>query len=331
MPTEPRVFVAFQFSEPHETELLLAKLTIEAPVVEGWIVVENTFTHKGDPKGVHLEQILDGDPRFTQFRDRITLVSLDEDLTHGFRYSPMDRVKLAGKVALPGYHSADARLLFAEKPNLHAERRQRDAALEPVFDLSGGEGWVVVSDADEFLDCSRPSRRDQLVHALRSDAYALRFRRQRFNYDIDNLCPAVRFVGCVSIRHLRKAGIGLQAVRLGHDGLVTTLDPLVFEYSFCFPRPSIERKLATFIHAQPEPRRIDDGLACNHVFFHSEPERIVGASWYERVDIEAVGAPEYVLTNASTLRTGNVNPDYAAARRVRYPRLFGERTMTVTK
>ncbi len=322
MPSPPRIFVALQFSEPHEVDLLVAKLTIEAPLVEGWVIVENTFTHKGQPKEAHLERLLESEPRLASFRDRITLVSLAKDFRREFRYSPLHRSKLAAKLALPNYSNDDARAHFQELPNLHAERRQRDAALGPLFDVSGGEGWVVVTDADEFLDCSTGMRRDRLVAALRTGAYGLRLRRQRFDYDIDNLCPAIRFVGCVSIRHLRESGIGLQQVRISHDGLITTPEPFVYEYSFCLPRSAIARKLATYIHVDSEDS-IDRSLECNHGFFGATvPQAIVGEYWYERVDLEAVGAPEYVTANAASLRTGNVNPDYASARRERYPQLF---------
>jgi hypothetical protein len=223
---------------------------------------------------------------------------------------------------LPTYDNEAAHIYYRDRRYSYAERCQRNSALGPLFELSGGEGWVVVSDTDEFLDCSTPARVDSIVRTLRHGAYATRFRRQRFNYDIDNLCPAVRFVGCVSIAYLRTEQIGLQAIRGADDGLITTLDPLVFEFSFCFPREAIERKLATFRHTMPASSSLDLALECNHGLFPGEPTHIDIDQWYERVDLEAIGAPTHVVDNAEKLRTGNVNPDYANARRERYPRLF---------
>ena len=322
MQNELRVYVAFSFSEPHEVDLLVAKLNVEAPLVAGWVIVENSFTHKGQPKDVHLRRLFDSDPRLMSFRERVTVVTLDENFRGEFRYSPIQRAKLAAKIAHPRYSSADAHTHYDEMPNFHAEQRQRDAALAPLADVSSGRGWVVVTDVDEFIDCSTGARRDQLVRALRSGAPVVRLRRQRFYFDVDNACPDVRFVGCAAIDHLRDTGRGLQSIRTSQDGLLPTPEPLVFEYSFCIPRSAITRKLQTYAHLVTAEHTVDAALEHNHGFFTSEPREIGLYDWYTRVDLEAIGAPGYVIDNADDLRTGNVNPEYEAARRLRYPHLF---------
>ena len=98
-----RVFDTFQFSEPHEASVLLAKLHIESELVEKWIVVENDYSIKGGWKGRHLESVLASDPRFEMFRDRIVLISLSEDFAASYRYPAAERVRLAGKLAMPGF------------------------------------------------------------------------------------------------------------------------------------------------------------------------------------------------------------------------------------
>lgn len=320
-----RVFDAFQFSEAHEVPLLLAKLTIEEPLVERWVIVENTFTHKGDPKEARLRQILDEDHRFAPFRDRIDVVRLTTNFVEEYRHRRRDWLELQAKRLSPVHDDRRARTVFEERPHLHAEQRQRDAALAVVTEVGGGAGWVVVSDIDEFLDVSKAAVRDQVVAALRTGATVTRFRRQRFNYDIDNFCPAVRFVGCASVDHLRRTGRGLQSVRTSQDGLLPTLDPLVFEYSFCYPRAALDRKLATYIHTDPGAGPVDIALECNHGFFGSTPTTIDIDQWYAKRSIEELGAPDYVLDHAAELTTGNVNPDYAEARLRRYPHLFTRR------
>jgi hypothetical protein len=322
MDSDLRLFDAFQFGEPHEAPLMLAKLTIEAPLVERWIVVENTFTHKGERKPAYLADVV-ADSAFDEFRDRLDIVSLDHDFARDFRRRPIDRAKFAAKLVSPGHDNIRARVVYDERPRFFAERQQRDSALEPLFDASGGDGWVVVTDVDEFLDCSRSGRRDALVRSLRGGANVHRLRRQRFTFDIDNFCPAVRFVGCASIAYLRKEGVGLQAIRIGRDGRVPSLEPLVYEYSFCLERSAIDRKIATVAHSYPGASALQRALECNHGFFWTAPNRIDGEQWYERVDIERIGAPQYVMEHAASLRTGNFNADYEEARKRRYPQLFG--------
>jgi len=260
---------------------------------------------------------------FDPFRDRIVVVSLDEDFVSQYPDGLRDRIKLIGKQILPSYDDAQARVVFEERPYWYAERRQRDAALEVILEISGGEGWVLVSDADEFVDCSTPRRRDLIIRALRSGAGVTRLRRQRFNYDIDNFCPAVRFVGCAALRYLQQQRVGLQSIRLSNDGLLPTVEPLVFEYSYCLPRADVDRKLATYIHVDPGVAAVNVALECNHGFLPTAPNRIDYEMWYQKVDLEAVEAPEYVVDHQQQFRTGNVNPEYAEARRRRYPDLFG--------
>jgi hypothetical protein len=250
-------------------------------------------------------------------------VSLDHNFHAEYRQSAANRGKLLAKHLLPGYDRDRATALFREYPGHYAEGSQRDAVLAHMFDVSDGEGWVVVSDVDEFVDCSTSVRRDQLVDALRSGANVTRLRRQRFTFDIDNFCPATRFVGCASIAYLRERSLGLQSVRLGHDGFVPTLDALVYEYSFCYPRAAIDRKLATYVHSDPGATSVAVALECNHFFFGSAPKRIDPDLWYRRVPLETAGVPEYVLANADHLRTGNVSDDYEERRARRYPDLFG--------
>ena len=320
-----RLFDTFQFSEPHETEVLLAKLHVESDLIEKWIIVENDYAMKGGWKGRFLHDILETDRRFDPFRSRIVTVSLSADFATAYRYPLQERVKYVGKRALPRYDSVTARSFFEELRYYHAERQQRDSALDALRELSGGDGWVIVTDVDEMLDASTPSRRDAIVQAMRSGAAVLRFPRRRFNYDLDNSCAAVRFVGCASIRYLFERGVGIEGIRLKYDGLVPTADPLVYEYSYCYPRDAIARKMATFLHVDAGAERLARALECNHAILETVPWRIEPDHWYETIPLDRTGAPQYVLDHAGSLRTGNVNPEYREARARTYPELFGWR------
>lgn len=320
-----RVFDAFLFAEPHESEILLAKLHVESELIDAWVVVENAYTPKGEWKGTHLRSVLDGDARFDAFRDRLHVVTLEHDARSEFRRPAKDRLSFAVGAMMRGRTAASYRARYEEAPNWFAERFQRDAALPVIRELGGGDGWVLATDCDEMLDATNPSRRDALLRAIGSGAPSVSLRRQRFNYDFDNFCPAARFVQAASVRYLHEQGLGVDDVRKRMGGIAAGPETCVYEYSSCLPRAAIERKLATFPHLDPGRSVLESALECNHAM-HAVPTSWVDPSvWYERVPIEQTGAPTYVLENFERLRTGVVSDDYAAARRRRYPMLFGER------
>jgi hypothetical protein len=319
----PRLFDAFLFAEPHETELLLAKLHVESELIDAWVVVENAYTQKGERKDTHLHDVLK-DPRFDPFRDRLHVVTLDRNFRAEFRRSTRERLALAIRMAAPGYDATMYRAHYDEAPNWYAERFQRDAALPVLRELGGGEGWVFATDCDEMIDGSNPARRDAIVRAIRSGAPSVSLRRQRFNYDFDNYCPAMRSVQAASIRYLDEQQLGIFHTRTRMGGMGAGPEPCVYEYSYCFSREFIVRKLETFPHLDPGRQVLEAALECNHATFGGRPTWIDPSLWYDRLPIEQSGAPTYILENFERLRTGVVNSDYAQARRRRYPELFGD-------
>jgi hypothetical protein len=319
-----RLFSTFLFSQDFEFEILLAKLHTESPIIERWVAVENAYTFKGATKPAVLAAHLAADARFEPFRDRITVVSLAEDLTDDFGYAVRDRLEFAARIALPGSDRSEIRRRFVEQRFFHAERRQRDAALAPLLEFGGGEGWVVVTDVDEMLDGTDPARVDAVVDGTRSGAEVLALPRRRFVFDFDNeAVPRVRHVPLVVLSALTGGDASLDRLRKRAFGLVPGPQHLVYEYSSCYPSPDIARKLSTYAHLDPGPEALRDALESNHVPLTRAPSRLVPEDWYHRVDPEAVDAPRYVLEHLAELRTGSVNRDYQEARRRRYPELFG--------
>lgn len=310
---EDRVIDTFLFSEPHEADLLLAKLHVEEEFVTDWIGVENTFTTKGDPKDVWLEKVLDGDSRFARFRDRITVLSLSERFVEGYRPSPRDRVgrtirRLAGSEAARGYE---------ERPYFFAEISQRNAATAPMEDISGGKGWVIVSDVDEMVDGSIPERSDLLERAM-SRSNIVHLPRRRFVYDFDNVSMApFRYLPMARIEKL--GGRKLGDLRLTPYGVPSGLEALAFEYSYCYDRASIDRKLETFTHADPGADIVARALNCNHA---TTSGTLLNHHWYETVGIDEAQHPAYIVDHLQELKTNVVNPDYRNARKQTYPDLF---------
>lgn len=322
----PRIFSTFLYSEPFELEILLAKLHSEAPLVERWLAVENAFTFKGEPKPTDLAAQLASDPRFAEFADRITVVSLCEDFSAGYRYGVRARVEHAARMARRRSEQEWLQRAFVERRFFSAEARQRDAVIPALLAVSGGQGWVLAGDVDEMLAVEDPARLDALIEATRSGAGVVALRRRRFVYDVDNeALSRVRSAPLVSVGLL--AGRPSLAWFRAHPvGVVPGPRYLLYEYSSCYSRAHIARKYATFSHLDPGSVELDRALECNHVPGRRHTTRIVPEDWYWRVDPEAAGAPRYVLEHLERLRTGAVNPEYAEARRRRYPELFGRRT-----
>src|SRR5215468_11148092 len=119
-----RIVDTFLFSEPHEKEVLLVKLNLEARHVTEWVLVENEFTHQSEPKGLFARELIDGDRRFDPFKDRLTIIS------GAHRFPPVDR---AGDIDAQG---------------LAADRAQRELARDYLLDTHDDDTWVLVSDAD---------------------------------------------------------------------------------------------------------------------------------------------------------------------------------------
>lgn len=318
------LFDAFLFSESHEADLLLAKLTIEAEMVSRWFAVENAYTIKGEPKPLTLERIMETDERFVPFRDRVSVISISENFVEAHRRSFQDWTRFLTRVGIRPRSRSELRRGFREQPFFFSEWEQRRAAVPAILDAAGGAGWVLVSDVDEFLDVSQPSRRATVAEGMKeTGATKLLLPRLRYAYDIDNLSSGTfRTVPLLRIAGVASGHTDLGTARVVSDGFVNSGSPLVFEYSYCYSRAHIRRKLETFTHEDPGTDVADRALRCNHSPKEPSRSRIDPVHWYEQVELREDLHPEYVLEHASELRTGVVNPEYREARRRYYPELF---------
>ena len=299
-----RIVDTYLLSEPHEKEVLLIKLNLEAPHVVEWVLVENAFTHQSEPKQLYARAMIDGDSRFEPFKDRLTVIS------GSHRFPPVDRT---GDV---------------DEQGLAADRAQRELAREYLLETYGDDTWILVSDADEALELSSDRDYDYLrrkVTELGSPVVPLP--RTRYWYDIDNLWLDRRATTLVRLGEIRSRGESL-----GHHRQKWTMRPLawpravVYEYSYCYPTEHIERKFQSFAHAVYAPEEIARSISCNHVpvsaFRGRGPDLMSHTSWFKKVRLSRRNTPAYVLRNADHLRTNVVPPSYEANRRETYPELF---------
>ena len=50
------------------------KMSMEKNYVDKWIITENEYTHQGEHKGLHAEEVIYSQGRFKEFRDRIEVI-----------------------------------------------------------------------------------------------------------------------------------------------------------------------------------------------------------------------------------------------------------------
>ena len=207
-----RIVDAFLFSEPHEKEVLLIKLNLGARHVTEWVLVENEYTHQAEFKGLHAREMIDGDPRFDPFKDRLTIISG----TH--RFPEVDRARI-------------------DEQGLAADRAQRELARDYLLDTYDDDTWVLVSDADEALDVSSDENYDYLCRKVaKLGAPVVPLPRTRYWYDIDNLWLDRRATTLVRLGEIRH-----HDTEMGQHRQTWTMRPiqwpksLVYEYSVLLP------------------------------------------------------------------------------------------------
>ena len=298
-----RIVDAFLFSEPHEKEVLLVKLNLGARHVTEWVLIENEYTHQAEFKGLHAREMIDGDPRFDPFKDRLTIISG----TH--RFPEVDPARI-------------------DEQGLAADRAQRELARDYLLDTFDDDTWVLVSDADEALDVSSDENYDYLCRKVaKLGEPVVPLPRTRYWYDIDNLWLDRRATTLVRVGEIR-----YHDTEMGQHRQTWTMRPIqwpnsvVYEYSYCYRREDIERKFRSFAHAVYSPDEIAQSIACNHVpvsaLRERKPDLTSHLSWFKKVKLSRRNSSEYVLRNQDLLRTNVVPPDYEENRRKAYPELF---------
>ena len=301
----------FLLSEPFEKEVLLAKFCMGSSIVTEWIISENAYTFRGEFKGLLANGIL-SDSRFTQFRDRIKLVSTEVKYP---RVNPYDK--------------------NGDKTTFLSQYDQRDTVIDHVREKWEGQKdvWLLVSDADECLDGSTSTKRGNILQWTRLGSDLLILDRKRFWFDFDNEWRAQRFTPLVRIPALIKwLGSGNSLGKL-RGSMISSwpsagLSGSIFEYSACFDKKGIYRKYETIGHVGMFREDIDRALECNH-----RPQfRIKGQQlgprrddWLERIQLNERNSPTYVRERFELLRTGNIPDDYIENRKRFYPEFTSTR------
>ena len=301
-----RIVDTFPFSEPHEVDLLLLKLRLEAPVVDAWVIVENSWSFQGEDKGLFADALIAGDDRFSPYRDRISVVTAQRPV---IRFDEPELAELAA---------------------FEVERWQRDLATERIRELARQEGWdpsstwVLITDVDEMLDGTDPSRVEALGRLLGEGGGVVRIPTRRYWFDFDNQFAPLMGIPIVQLADLDSEERSLGEVRRAGSGLLTTSTEQVvaFEYTSCYPAESIFRKLSTQSHTGYSRADLDDALSCNHRPIASARGmrlRDSDLDLLERVELDAANSPAHVREHLAELRTGNVRAGYRERRARAHP------------
>jgi hypothetical protein len=293
----------FLFSEAYEAELLLVKLHLEDPVVNEWVLIESDQTFRGEFTGLTARSLIASDERFAQFRDRITIIEHCGKMT----------------VSSPGYD--------AFYRNEEWSRRSCQSYLEDKY---GDDAWIIVSDVDEAVDGTDPQRRARFLSILdeaNGKDLTLEFGHYRYWYDFDNRCYWTGIVTPVvqmgAIRN-RKSSLACRARDPRNCRRHPAADqPLFFEYTFCFAKPYMWKKLTSFIHDGYAESDLDVALLTNHwvkALARGERPGRQDVDWLETVVLTEQNSPKYVRDNLVRLKTHAIPVDYLAHRQLIYHR-----------
>src|SRR5437588_1329869 len=289
-----------RFSGPHEADVLWVKLNVEDHLFHEWIAVENGYTHQGQYKGYHLNELIHADDRFAPFLPKLHVIECD--------------IKPDFKVGSRKVFDDDA---------IRIERAQRESAVSYLLDRYDDQDYVLISDVDECLDTEDPKRRRLLRRKVAGGKDIVLVPRIRYQFDYDNRWLARRSVPLVSIRQLKRDGRLNSYRQLGtpeiwkHD--------MVFEYSYCYSTDGILRKFESFIHTGYEPPDIELALRHNHSPVSPNRARRLGwrhEDWFVKRRLNSRNSPAFVRDPLAELKTNVLSPDYRQNRLESYPQFF---------
>ena len=317
---------SFLFSGQEEVELLFIKLTTESKYVKSWIAIEGAFTFRGEPKSLSLKDIVKKEPRFQPYADRITVIEIRENLFEKYNYPKLFKLRKNIELFLRKILKLDFEVTlrkFLEMPNFFVERESRNVALERCIDtMNPDTDWVFISDVDEILNLETDEIQNALQVCMNQGTSFILLNRVRFVFDFDNLDGQQRFTPLVRISYFQHNNESSMAeFRERVDGIPLTEHPYVVEYSYCLSKQGIYEKLKSFAHLSPPLEQIERAFRLNHNFVYLD-KGTLNLRWLSQVDPMNMQVPQIVKTNLGKLRTGNVNPNFAQARKVEYPSLF---------
>lgn len=319
---EQKIVSTFMFSEPHEHDLLWLKFNIEDPFVHQWVITESCYTFQGKHKPIYIHDVLSQD-RFAPFRHKIHVIELDRNTNFEYEIGFVALLKRKVKRWLNEHRGRNYELVpYAEHASFHAEITQRQACVAYLSAHYSPEDIVIACDTDEIFDFN-DGMIELLEQMLATHPTVFYIRRLIFCYDYDNLTARDRFSPIVRLKELTGNRASMHQVRHPMPGervVVETSRFLAYEYTFCFSKVAIAKKLSAFAHVTDLDERALDFCLSNNVSLIN-PNKISDTycadkeNFYRTIELDAYNAPSFLRQHFDQFKTGVVSPDYVAHRK----------------
>lgn len=307
------------FSEPHEQDLLWLKFNIENDFITEWIITESSYTFQGKKKGVYLEEILKQE-RFKPFLHKIHYILLDKNFH--FEYEPplKEVIKRKIKRFMNKYMNKNYEFVtYSELASFYAEINQRQACVPYIRQKYNKNDIVLLCDADEMFDFNN-GKIENFKQIIRQNTTPFYIKREIFCYDFDNYTHRDRFIPIVKVQNLIPSEIQkIKHPEKNKKYIVKTNQPMVFEYTFCFSKDSIMRKLATFAHVTELNEKDLEFSFSNNISMISKNK--IDATYiqnkehfYSKLVLDETNSPKFIRDNFEKIRTDVVDENYLVNR-----------------
>ena len=305
----------FLFSEEFEKELLLIKLILSNNCIDEWIICENSFSFQGEFKGSLGSYVINNDERFAPYRNKIKIITGEKHfIVHG-----ENKVK--------------------ESYTFQSEEWQRQLAYDYFINNYENNDWLIIHDVDEMFDFIDKQRKDEFFSNLSSNTNGfLCAPRQRYWFDFDNKFDILYGSPlCTKSYLLANQQVSLANIRRLISAMpVNSWNNIVaFEYSSCYSKENVLRKINTFAHAGISESDLLRSLRCNHRTIGSEalkdflrPDK---RNFMETVVLNKENSPALIRENLNSFKTHNIDVNYRQNRKKEYPQFYNYFSLTYIK
>lgn len=307
------------FSEPHEQDLLWVKFNIEDPYIAEWIITESTYTFQGKRKKLYLEEILKQE-RFTPFRNKIHYIKLGTNFH--FEYEPPFKEIFKRKVKRflnKNFAKKYEFVTYSELASFYAEMNQRQACVPYIEKKYKSTDIVILCDADEMFDFN-DGKIDEFEKILSQNKTRFYIQKFVFCYDFDNYTNRERKVPIIRVHHLKKTKVQFIKHPISILPILKVGVPFVFEYTFCFSKEAIYKKLASFAHVT-ETNNEDLEFCFENNIAQVAKNKVDKTykenkeNFYEKLILDRSNSPTFVRENFEKLRTCIVDLNYIENRK----------------
>ena len=307
------------FSEPHEQDLLWVKFNIEDPYIAEWIITESSYNFQGKRKELYLEEILKQE-RFAPFRNKIHYIKLDTNFH--FEYEPPLKEVFKRKVKRflnRNFGKKFEFVTYTELASFYAEMNQRQACVPYIQKKYNPTDVVILCDTDEMFDFN-DGKIEEFEKLLSKNHTPFYIPRLVFCYDFDNYTNRKRNVPIIRANDLKNTKVQFIKHPKLKSFILKKEIPFVFEYTFCFSREAIWKKLSSFAHVTEMNKEDVEFCFDNNISFIvknkiSNIYRENKENFYEKLILDETNSPTFVRKHFDCLKTEIVAPNYLENRK----------------